>query len=246
MQLTHYEFAYKTGSATVNPVPSGYIWTGDNTHGTHVGGIMAAARDNFEMHGVAYNANLLSGDVLSDPQNVNLRTAYNTFAAKPAVKKPAARPAAKAATPAAKPAAKPATKPAAKTAAKPAAKTTAKPAAKKPVARRAPATRLVKSGDVVLGNTAPKNIAKVAAGEATDAAMTRRTVAIEQILDKANDKIGAMQTLLARASKDEVNEIKRILSVQAKQQKVPADEELNPDWRKGGYPYKNLMSRKNY
>ncbi len=167
-------------------------------------------------------------------------------AAKPAVKKPAARPAAKAATPAAKPAAKPATKPAAKTAAKPAAKTTAKPAAKKPVARRAPATRLVKSGDVVLGNTAPKNIAKVAAGEATDAAMTRRTVAIEQILDKANDKIGAMQTLLARASKDEVNEIKRILSVQAKQQKVPADEELNPDWRKGGYPYKNLMSRKNY
>ena len=86
VQLTHYEFRQKTGSATVNPVPSGYIWTGDNDHGTHVGGIMAAAKDDEGMHGAAYNANLLSGDVLSDPQNVNLRTAYNTFAAKPAVK----------------------------------------------------------------------------------------------------------------------------------------------------------------
>ena len=86
VQLTHYEFASKTGSATVNSVPSGYIWTGDNTHGTHVGGIMTAAKDNVEMHGVAYNANLLSGDVMSNPQNDNLRTAYNAFVARPAIK----------------------------------------------------------------------------------------------------------------------------------------------------------------
>lgn len=31
-----------------------------------------------------------------------------------------------------------------------------------------------------------------------------------------------------------------------KQKNANSDEELAPDWREGGYPYKNLMSRKNY
>ena len=109
--------------------------------------------------------------------------------------------------------------------------------------------RLARSGDVVLGKTAPRNIDRVATREAEDSALTRREVAIEQILEKAEDKVSAMQTLLSRASKDEVAALRRMLAESgtgSKTIKVSPDDELAPNWRKGGYPYKNLMIRKNY
>ena len=59
-------------------MPSSYDWITDN-HGTHVGGIMAAAKNSYGMHGVAFDANLWSGDVLSPDQNTNLRIAYDAF-----------------------------------------------------------------------------------------------------------------------------------------------------------------------
>lgn len=80
-QLTHVEFKYKSNSKTITLIPSGY-WEKNKktpTHGTHVGGIMAAAKDGFGMHGVAFDANLWSGDVLSAPQNTNLKKAYDGF-----------------------------------------------------------------------------------------------------------------------------------------------------------------------
>ncbi|MDR7866380.1 MAG: S8 family serine peptidase [Sporomusaceae bacterium] len=78
-QMTHIEFASKANSGTIT-VPQNYDWAA-NAHGTHVGGIMAAAKNNLGMHGVAFEANLLSGDVLSANQYDNLRTAYNAFIA---------------------------------------------------------------------------------------------------------------------------------------------------------------------
>ena len=74
----HREFNFKSNSNTVTSVPSSYDWITDN-HGTHVGGIMAAAKNNYGMHGVAFDANLWSGDVLSPDQNTNLRIAYDAF-----------------------------------------------------------------------------------------------------------------------------------------------------------------------
>ncbi len=74
----HREFNFKSNSNTVTSVPSSYDWITDN-HGTHVGGIMAAAKNSYGMHGVAFDANLWSGDVLSPDQNTNLRIAYDAF-----------------------------------------------------------------------------------------------------------------------------------------------------------------------
>ena len=118
------------------------------------------------------------------------------------------------------------------------------------VTRRTPAPekpRLARSGDVILGKTSPENIPKVAARDAEMTALTRREVAIEQILEKAEDKVEAMKTLMSRASKDELDALRLMLATPSHAaQRAIGDEELSPNWRKGGYPYKNLMSRKSY
>ena len=49
----------KPNSRTLLPV--GEYDFSVNSHGTHVGGTMAAAKDNAGMHGVAFDANLVSG-----------------------------------------------------------------------------------------------------------------------------------------------------------------------------------------
>ena len=116
--------------------------------------------------------------------------------------------------------------------------------------RRTPAPerpRLARSGDVILGKTSPENIPKVAARDAELSALTRREVAIEQILEKAEDKVEAMKTLMSRASKDELDALRLMLATPTHvAQRGTGDDELAPNWRKGGYPYKNLMSRKSY
>lgn len=121
-----------------------------------------------------------------------------------------------------------------------------------PAASKTAAPRRVQSGDVVLGKTAPANITKVAVHNAAHKALTRREVAISSILDQTENKLHAMQILLSRSSKDEIAALQRMLeqsqadSASGKNGKVSHDEELAPNWRKGGYPYKNLMSRRNY
>ena len=116
--------------------------------------------------------------------------------------------------------------------------------------RRTPAPerpRLARSGDVILGKTSPENIPKVAARDAELSALSRREVAIEQILEKAEDKVEAMKTLMSRASKDELDALRLMLATPTHvAQRGTGDDELAPNWRKGGYPYKNLMSRKSY
>ena len=106
--------------------------------------------------------------------------------------------------------------------------------------------RRVQSGDVVLGNTAPKNIRKVASRDAESSAIARREAAIAHILQNAEDKLQTMQVLLSRSSKDEIAALQRMLEQVQPHSATSPDEELAPNWRKGGYPYKNLMSRRNY
>ena len=121
----------------------------------------------------------------------------------------------------------------------------ATPRAAAPAASRQRARR-VQSGDVVLGNTAPANISKVASREAEAAAIARREAAIAHIVQNADDKLQTMQALLSRSSKDEIAALQRMLEQAQPSGKTSPDEELAPNWRKGGYPYKNLMSRRNY
>lgn len=60
--------------------------------------------------------------------------------------------------------------------------------------------------------------------------------------------LGEIQALLAGASPDEVRALRRALAQAAPAQPggPDPDAELAPQWREGGYPYKNLMSRRQY
>ncbi|WWV69708.1 Extracellular serine protease precursor [Sporomusa ovata DSM 2662] len=75
VQFYHPEFSSKTGSGYIGVLPSDYDWVANN-HGTHVAGIMAAAKDNIGMHGVAFDANLLSGNLFVDN---NIGDVYSGF-----------------------------------------------------------------------------------------------------------------------------------------------------------------------
>ncbi|HJW24961.1 MAG TPA: polyphosphate kinase 2 [Rhodocyclaceae bacterium] len=112
------------------------------------------------------------------------------------------------------------------------------PVQKRSVAR--PATsrarqRPVAKGDVATSTT-PAGIENFAVGAAVDAAQEVRLAALRDILADvpAEEAVALLKGLL-------------------KQQKVAAgvleanpDDELAADWRDGGYPYKNLMQRRNY
>jgi polyphosphate kinase 2 len=61
--------------------------------------------------------------------------------------------------------------------------------------------------------------------------------------------LGELQALIAGASPDEVKALRRTLfdrPLDKPAEGVDPDLELAPNWREGGYPYKNLMSRRAY
>jgi len=61
--------------------------------------------------------------------------------------------------------------------------------------------------------------------------------------------LGELQALIAGASADEVKALRRALFARPAEKAPDAgdpDLELAPNWREGGYPYKNLMSRRAY
>jgi polyphosphate kinase 2 len=64
----------------------------------------------------------------------------------------------------------------------------------------------------------------------------------------AGETMRQLQTLVAGASPDEVKALRRSLFKQPAQRPGGADPdiELAAGWREGGYPYKNLLSRKSY
>ena len=75
VKLDHPEFVTKQNSGTILAVPENYDWL-QNYHGSHIAGIMAASKNEIGMHGVAFDADLLSGEVLGD---VKLEDTYNGF-----------------------------------------------------------------------------------------------------------------------------------------------------------------------
>lgn len=92
-------------------------------------------------------------------------------------------------------------------------------------------------------------------GEETSAARESKAVAVEDIL-RRNAAVGGDQlvdifeAILAGASPDDILALRDQFSkhlVAAKAAKRDrSDFELSDDWRDGGYPYRNLMSRRNY
>ena len=91
---------------------------------------------------------------------------------------------------------------------------------------------------------------------AGDTGPTRSTEAIEKyairqnVLRTEEAQANALEDILAGRSPTEAKALLRTLLAHqealARQQPIAPDEELSADWRQGGYPYKNLLSRKSY
>jgi polyphosphate kinase 2 len=135
-------------------------------------------------------------------------------------------------------------KPKAKAAAKPVARRALAPTPKPTVA----APRLASQGDTS-GARTTKGIGKRVAKTQLDAAQGAQGAALKDILAHADNKVSALKALLAGSSPDDVAAIRKMLlggQQLSDSQAIKPDEELAGDWRTGGYPYKNLMSRKRY
>lgn len=114
--------------------------------------------------------------------------------------------------------------------------------------------RRVAAGDVS-PSISGKGIEKFTVGEAVAAAQQSKVVAIKDIVDQAKPGESAelskkLEAILAGASLEDAVVLRRALrkppAASAANSAADPDEQLSDDWREGGYPYKNLMSRKNY
>jgi polyphosphate kinase len=148
------------------------------------------------------------------------------------------------------PAAAPATAPAALPAAKPKARP-ARAGSRITPARERP--RPVDGGDT-LAHADARSAEADRVARRTSTAMTVKQMALADLLAGANGKAPASETLqelralIDGASPDEASALQRAL-FRRDESAAPAidpDIELSAGWREGAYPYKNLMSRKNY
>ncbi len=111
--------------------------------------------------------------------------------------------------------------------------------------------RRTKAGDILPTST-PTGLARAAIAERISAAQESKAIAVADIFHGSNGEqspvlLQQLDSILNGASPDDLVALKTLL-LQRVPEKLPAspDDELADDWRKGGYPYKNLMSRKNY
>ncbi|MBV8271521.1 MAG: polyphosphate kinase 2 [Cupriavidus sp.] len=119
---------------------------------------------------------------------------------------------------------------------------------------RAVAPRAVAKGDVLPTNT-PQSAERNEVGAAVDAAAHQSVSSLQDVLARqgsnATDMLGAIRTLMDGLSPDESAQLRSLLLEgdpgvwQATRKRHP-DDELAAGWREGGYPYQNLMSRRNY
>lgn len=125
------------------------------------------------------------------------------------------------------------------------------PAPAKPRARKA--ARRSQQGDTAPSLT-PADIETFEVEQAIGAAEESKIVAVTEILQTESRQdpkraLKALESILAGASPDDVHMLRRSRSGCRPASRPGAanpDDELAEDWRQGGYPYRNLMSRKAY
>jgi len=114
--------------------------------------------------------------------------------------------------------------------------------------------RRAENGDIspILTND---GIESYVVSESIDAALSSKETATQDILSKIKTGdpqtlAATLETILAGASPDDATKLRRALLDQIQpvitKRKSHPDDELSDDWRDGGYPYKNLMTRKSY
>ncbi len=123
--------------------------------------------------------------------------------------------------------------------------------------KKAPARagiRLAKSGDIAPAKTA-QGIERFEVKQAIASAEDSKVAAVTDILKSASrgdirSVAQTIETIMAGASPDDAEMLRKALLQKDGEatEKLPVrpDDELADGWRTGGYPYKNLMSRKNY
>ncbi len=101
------------------------------------------------------------------------------------------------------------------------------------------AVRPVTAGDVAPARSSA-SIDQFTVEEAVDAANAHETVAIADILkgESPRDREALMEALL--------RESRASIEKKPTRAEIDADHQLADDWRNGGYPYKNLLSRRAY
>lgn len=139
-------------------------------------------------------------------------------------------------------------------------KTTRNPVAKKTAGKavaskkaRSQKPRRVGSGDIPPSMQAEK-LADYMALRGEDAAEARHVGALKDVLSgyipgKAKEVADSLAAIIEGASPDEVAVLREALmhaDEVSGQKRASPDDVLSDDWRQGGYPYKNLMLRKNY
>ncbi len=126
-----------------------------------------------------------------------------------------------------------------------------------------PATRPSNAADkprrVSQGDVAPalnsKAVSRHAPKEATEAAQGKQLATVLGLLNNAKlsagDRASALRATLEGASNDDLAVLRAALldpsnNLLSGVEKINPDDELAPDWRDGGYPYKNLLRRSAY
>ncbi len=116
-----------------------------------------------------------------------------------------------------------------------------------------PGPRPVGRGDT-LPHLGPASAERDRVTRGVSEAGTRKAMALSDLLTRsagdasASELVSRLQAILAGASPDERKALRRHLFAKpAPEEGTPdPDTELAAGWREGGYPYKNLLSRKNY
>ncbi|MBL8335003.1 MAG: polyphosphate kinase 2 [Rubrivivax sp.] len=129
------------------------------------------------------------------------------------------------------------------------------PAPAAPARRRSTAARAVSQGDVPARLT-PAAVEADRVDRARDRTQTVAEMALADVLEHhasgrggpPGEWLSQLRALVGGASPDEVKALRRVLfeRPEAPASGVDPDLELAAGWREGGYPYKNLMSRKSY
>jgi len=138
---------------------------------------------------------------------------------------------------------------------KPATKAAATAQPAQPVRKRAAAPRKVAAGDVP-AHLDKRGVERDRVARAVTRSETVKQMALSDLLEShargqagpARETLQELQALVEGAAPDELKALKRALfEKDAKPAKGgDPDAELATNWREGGYPYKNLMSRRAY
>ena len=121
-----------------------------------------------------------------------------------------------------------------------------------PVATKATAPRRSRQGDISPSRSA-KGVARFVAQEAIDAARGQQLEALRGLIDhpklSVDERAQALLDMLQGTSVDDQQGMQAVLQQLRPtpgQASIDPDDELVPDWRDGGYPYRHLMRRSSY